>query len=101
MNSTTKTILMLGAIALTAFGLAVAQEPTGQGAPEGMPPMGPPEEMKQIANLVGVWDYEMMMKMDKGLCIWFTGIAGSGKSTIGKQVVKILRERGIGVEPIF
>ena len=64
MNSTTKTILMLGAIALTAFGLAVAQEPTGQGAPEGMPPMGPPEEMKQIANLVGVWDYEMMMKMD-------------------------------------
>lgn len=64
MNSTAKTILMLGAIVLTAFGLAVAQEPTGQGAPEGMPPMGPPEEMKQIANLVGVWDYEMMMKMD-------------------------------------
>lgn len=38
------------------------------------------------------------MEMEKGFCIWFTGIAGSGKSTIGKQVVKILRERGIKIE---
>jgi hypothetical protein len=56
--------MVLIAMAVVAGSALAADQPTGQGAPEGMPPMGPPEEMKQIANLVGVWDYVMMMKMD-------------------------------------
>jgi adenylylsulfate kinase len=36
--------------------------------------------------------------MDKGFVVWYTGVAASGKSTIGKEVVRRLRERGIKVE---
>ncbi len=36
--------------------------------------------------------------MEKGFVVWFTGIPGSGKSTIGKEVVKVLRGQGIKIE---
>jgi adenylyl-sulfate kinase len=36
--------------------------------------------------------------MDKGTFLWFTGVPSSGKSTIGKAVEKVLRDRGILVE---
>jgi adenylyl-sulfate kinase len=33
-----------------------------------------------------------------GLTIWFTGLSGAGKSTIGQRVASELRERGLRVE---
>jgi sulfate adenylyltransferase len=31
---------------------------------------------------------------DRGVCIWFTGLSGSGKSTTAEALVALLRERG-------
>lgn len=36
--------------------------------------------------------------MDSGFTIWFTGLSGSGKSTIGRAVGEVLRARGHKVE---
>jgi adenylylsulfate kinase len=36
--------------------------------------------------------------MDKGFVVWFTGVAGSGKSTVAKAVEQRLRARGLKVE---
>ena len=33
-----------------------------------------------------------------GLTIWFTGLSGAGKSTIGQRVATELRQRGLRVE---
>jgi adenylylsulfate kinase len=38
------------------------------------------------------------MADDKGFCLWFTGLSGSGKSTITTQLVKELRKRGSKLE---
>ncbi len=35
--------------------------------------------------------------MEKGFIIWYTGVAASGKSTIGKEVVRRLHERDIKI----
>lgn len=64
MNLRIRPLLVFVGMAILAVGVMAADKPTGQTAPESMPQMGPPAEMKQIANLVGVWDYVMMMKMD-------------------------------------
>ncbi len=39
---------------------------------EGMPPMGPPEEMQQIAHLAGTWDVTQDWKMDPSDQEWQT-----------------------------
>lgn len=36
--------------------------------------------------------------MTKGVTVWFTGLSGSGKTTIAKRVEAILQERGVAVE---
>lgn len=36
--------------------------------------------------------------MTKGVTLWFTGLSGSGKTTIAKRVETILRERGVHAE---
>jgi sulfate adenylyltransferase/3'-phosphoadenosine 5'-phosphosulfate synthase len=36
--------------------------------------------------------------MTKGVTVWFTGLSGSGKTTIAKRVETILQERGVPVE---
>ena len=36
--------------------------------------------------------------MEKGFVVWYTGVAASGKSSIGKEVVRRLRERGVQIE---
>jgi adenylylsulfate kinase len=38
------------------------------------------------------------MADEKGFCLWFTGLSGSGKSTITTQLVKELRKRGSKLE---
>ena len=36
--------------------------------------------------------------MEKGFCVWLTGVPASGKSTVGKVVVTKLREMGVKIE---
>ena len=36
--------------------------------------------------------------MEKGFVLWFTGLPGSGKTTIARGVAKVLREKGFRVE---
>jgi sulfate adenylyltransferase len=36
--------------------------------------------------------------MTKGVTVWFTGLSGSGKTTIAKRVEAILKDRGVPVE---
>ncbi|MFZ1947939.1 MAG: adenylyl-sulfate kinase [bacterium] len=38
------------------------------------------------------------MELEKGMLIWFTGVAASGKTTVGRALEKALKERGIKVE---
>jgi adenylylsulfate kinase len=38
------------------------------------------------------------MADEKGFCLWFTGLSGSGKSTITTHLVKALRKRGSKLE---
>jgi adenylylsulfate kinase len=38
------------------------------------------------------------MADDSGFCLWFTGLSGSGKTTITTQLVKELRQRGSKLE---
>ena len=38
------------------------------------------------------------MANDNGFCLWFTGLSGSGKSTITTHLVKELRKRGSKLE---
>lgn len=38
--------------------------------------------------------------MEKGVLIWLTGVPASGKSTVGREVQKILRQRGVLVEAL-
>ena len=64
MKSKITLLMAIAIIAMMVVGVVAEEKPAGQGAPQGMPEMGPPAEMKQFANLVGTWDYVMMMKMD-------------------------------------
>lgn len=40
------------------------------------------------------------MELEKGTLVWFTGVAASGKTTIGRALMKALKERGIKVEDL-
>ncbi|MEA3367384.1 MAG: adenylyl-sulfate kinase, partial [Planctomycetota bacterium] len=37
-------------------------------------------------------------RMSQGFVLWFTGLSGSGKSTVSEAVVPQLRERGVRIE---
>src|SRR5829696_2260078 len=41
---------------------------------------------------------QQAMADEKGFCLWFTGLSGSGKSTITTHLVKELRKRGSKLE---
>jgi adenylyl-sulfate kinase len=38
------------------------------------------------------------MTQDRGCTVWFTGLSGAGKTTIGERLKDVLRERGLKVE---
>lgn len=52
-------VVAVFAIAMTAF----AQEEAKEGAGDGMPAMGPPKEIKEMAHLVGTWNADFLMRM--------------------------------------
>lgn len=59
------TVRKLLAFSLSLFCLgAIAFAQEDKPASEGMPPMGPPEELKQFDFLVGEWTTDFQMKMD-------------------------------------
>lgn len=62
----------------------------------------PPEEFmrSEVADLIIDWDepYVKNDKSKKGFCLWFTGLSGSGKSTIANILASKLRERNIDVQ---
>ncbi len=65
-----KTGIFVVAMTAAAFG-ALAQD-AKKDQPQQMPPMGPPEEMKSVAYLVGTWDCttKMHMSMDPKDTTW-------------------------------
>ncbi|MBU1470909.1 MAG: DUF1579 domain-containing protein [candidate division Zixibacteria bacterium] len=63
-------LLFLSMMALCLmFAVAVAQEGEMSGEQE-MPPMGPPDEMKELAHLEGTWDVAMSSKWDPTDTVW-------------------------------
>ncbi len=88
-------VIML-AVLLVVSGQILAQE-AKEGEAPAMPPMGPPEEMKQMAFLVGTWDYTMKMKMNpadtnwmdtKGTATYEMAYGGAAiRSTIEQQLM--------------
>lgn len=42
----------------------------------------------------------MVTREGQGFTVWFTGLSGSGKTTISEMVVRQLRERGLKVETL-
>ena len=61
-NSILAVVFLVAVLAVMAF---AQDEPA-----EAMPPMGPPEEMKEIAFLEGVWDVEMVWQNEKDTSVW-------------------------------
>jgi hypothetical protein len=57
-------------IVLSAASLPAVAQDTKSTEPQTMPQMGPPEEMKQVAFLVGTWDFTMKMKMNPADTFW-------------------------------
>ncbi|MBD3402972.1 DUF1579 domain-containing protein [candidate division GN15 bacterium] len=62
MRKPVSTLLLLGALLLTAS-MLMAEEHMQEGQ-QGMPEMGPPEEMKHLEGMIGMWDVASKMKMD-------------------------------------
>lgn len=38
------------------------------------------------------------MRKQKGVTVWFTGLSGAGKTTVAKEIEKILKARGVYVQ---
>lgn len=56
------------------FAVAAAQEGEMSGEQE-MPPMGPPDEMKELAHLEGTWDVVMSSKWNPEDTVWVVDTA--------------------------
>lgn len=80
MHKFSSALVVLLAVCLIAT-LAVAQDEPAEVQQEetqgDMPPMGPPEEMQQLADMVGTWKFDGEMKMDPQSDEWmpFAGTA--------------------------
>lgn len=60
-------VFVMAMLAMAAF---AQDEPA-----EEMPPMGPPEQMKEIAFLEGIWDVAMVWQNDKDTSVWDSSTA--------------------------
>lgn len=68
MKTRLSSVLLLAALLLFAVAVVAQEEPSTDQA--GMPPMGPPEQMKEVADMVGTWDVATKMKMDPSQTEW-------------------------------
>ena len=69
MKKTYVVLLVMLALAVL-FVPSFAQTTKDKPAQQAMPPMGPPDEMKQVAGMVGDWTYTMKMKMNPADTNW-------------------------------
>lgn len=87
-------------ISLLALSMqAAAQGTDSTKAQQGMPPMGPPEEMKQVAYLVGTWDFTMKFKMNPTDTSW-TDSKGTAKYAYvygGAAIMSTIEEQMMGM----
>jgi len=60
----TALLVLMATTAIAVAALAADAPAAKPEQPTGMPPMGPPEELKQVAYLVGTWDCAMKMKAE-------------------------------------
>jgi len=55
-------------------------------------------ELRNAGFVIGLEDSELRTESGTGRVLWFTGLSGSGKSTIARRVVEALEARGEPVE---
>ena len=55
-------------------------------------------ELKNNGFVIGLADSELETGSGSGRVLWFTGLSGSGKSTVAREVVALLEARGEKVE---
>jgi 3'(2'), 5'-bisphosphate nucleotidase len=55
-------------------------------------------ELRNAGFILGLDDAELETASGAGEVLWFTGLSGSGKSTIARRVVEALETRGLRVE---
>lgn len=55
-------------------------------------------ELKNDGFVIGLADSELATGSGDGVVLWFTGLSGSGKSTVAREVVAVLEARGEPVE---
>jgi 3'(2'), 5'-bisphosphate nucleotidase len=55
-------------------------------------------ELRNQGFVIGMADRDLETESGEGRVVWFTGLSGSGKSTIARRVVEMLEGRGRPVE---
>ncbi len=96
-----KYAVLLVVVALLALCVpSFAQDTKAKDAPQGMPPMGPPEEMKQLAGLVGDWTFSMKMKMDPKDTNWMSsdGTASYAYAVEGAALSMTTQQQMMGMK---
>ncbi|MBK7349692.1 MAG: 3'(2'),5'-bisphosphate nucleotidase CysQ [Gemmatimonadetes bacterium] len=71
---------------------------SGEGRPRRSALVYNQPELKNQGFVIGLADSELETGSGAGRVIWFTGLSGSGKSTIARRVVEALEARGAAVE---
>jgi adenylylsulfate kinase len=71
---------------------------SGVGRPRRSPLVYNQPELRNQGFILGLDDRELETGSAEGRVVWFTGLSGSGKSTIARQVVERLAEAGQAVE---
>jgi len=88
--------------------LALVLTGAGVSAQEGMPPMGPPEQMKDVMWMVGTWDAVMNMNMSmdsvpnwvetKGVCTYATILGGAALRMTYTAEMMGMPYEGLGIQ---
>jgi len=71
---------------------------SGEREPRRSPLVYNQPELRNPGFIIGLLDSEIETGKGGGRVLWFTGLSGSGKSTIARRVVESLEGRGLPVE---
>lgn len=71
---------------------------SGEGKPRRSPLVYNQPELRNQGFIIGLDDSHLDTASGAGRVLWFTGLSGSGKSTIARRVVEALEARGEAVE---